>query len=117
MRPTVKQPDAECVWRTWRAHVRGGKLAHPGEERISRVIVNEGSPPLAVVYDSWQEWRDERLRERLEPLPPLPAVVPKTYPCPLCWGQRVIFMPAANGEGLVGRACESCDGQGLVHYE
>ena len=33
-------------------------------------------------------------------------------PCPTCWGQRRILVPAGNGEGLVAQACHSCLGIG-----
>ena len=33
-------------------------------------------------------------------------------PCPTCWGQRRIFAPAANGEGLIPHPCPVCLGRG-----
>jgi hypothetical protein len=78
-------------------------------------IVRAGTlpAPVPVRYPSWRAWR----AETLSALPPLPLIAPDTASCPDCWGQRRIWEQARNGEGLVPRVCEGCDGAGLVRTD
>jgi hypothetical protein len=83
--------------------VRSGDSALP-------TIVNEGAPPLPVVYASCDAWRLAK-RTALDPAPPLPAAV---VFCAICWGQSRILSPAANGEGVIPVVCAHCEGDGAV---
>ncbi len=72
------------------------------------LIVQEGTPPLLVRYETWDEWR--ALRRPAEPAEPPPAR--GTGFCGWCRGQGRSLDPAANGEGLVPRTCPCCGGSG-----
>lgn len=66
---------------------------------------------LPVRYESWQDWRSQKAleaRQRAE----RPLVEPETTPCGHCWGQRRVWRPAANGEGLIPEICLPCLGTG-----
>jgi hypothetical protein len=45
---------------------------------------------------------------------PGPAVQLVWTPCSCCWGQRRIFVEAADGEGYVPEVCAACLGMGEV---
>lgn len=66
---------------------------------------------VPVIFESWEHWRRDCQEPALEPAPLLPA---DTVFCAHCWGKGVIFSAAGNGEGLVPRVCEGCDGARLV---
>lgn len=66
---------------------------------------------LPVVYDSWEDWRREKVRAAVRCAP---LAEPDTHSCPACWGQRKIFTPAANGEGLIPMPCMTCLARGIV---
>lgn len=72
-------------------------------------VVMEGVFP--VRYESWRDWRLQKIADAREKAH-MPLVEQRTAPCGYCWGQRRILAPAANGEGLVPRACPSCGGTG-----
>lgn len=68
---------------------------------------------IPVRYESWQDWRAMQVdaaRARAE----RPLVEPQTAPCGHCWGQRRIWHPAPNGEGLIPEVCMPCLGTGRV---
>ena len=48
---------------------------------------------------------------------PIPMAMPASVwvPCGVCAGQRRLFEPARNGEGLVPRTCPLCLGVGETH--
>ena len=71
-------------------------------------VMTAGAVPVPVIYASWEEWRRDRVVE------PAPAPLVAGAFCALCWGQRRILAPAANGEGLVPRWCEACSGTGTA---
>ena len=73
-------------------------------------IVLAGSPPIPVRYENWDAWR----ADVTDPLPPAPLIAPGTASCSHCWGQRRVWTPARNGEGLIPQSCEPCGGFGLV---
>ena len=74
------------------------------------MIIQEGSPPLPVVYGTWLEWRDTQ-RHALRPPPLMPD---RAEFCALCWGQGRIHEAAGNGEGLIPTPCPGCEGAGVV---
>lgn len=74
-------------------------------------LVIENSIP--VRYESWRDWRAQKVREARERAS-RPLVEPDTIPCPTCWGQRRVWTPAANGEGLIPTICHPCLGTGRV---
>ena len=76
-------------------------------------IVFAGSPPVPVLYESWDAWR----ADVTQPLPKAPLIAAGTASCPGCWGQGRIWEAARNGEGLVPQPCEVCAGAGLVVTE
>lgn len=77
------------------------------------MIIEEGRPPMPVIYHDWAEWRNHR-REASPPFSTVERVV--TAPCTLCQGAGRYFEPAGNGEGLVPRLCVECGGTGRVHH-
>ncbi len=68
---------------------------------------------LLVRYSTWREWRETKLAEATRRAN-VPLVELGTTQCGHCWGQRRIFAPAANGEGLVPHACPVCLGRGYL---
>lgn len=68
---------------------------------------------LLVRYDTWSQWREAKIAEA-ERRRNVPLVEIATVQCAHCWGQRRIFSPAANGEGLVPHPCPSCLGRGYI---
>jgi len=72
------------------------------------MIVIERATRIPVRYQSWTEWRAERLRTSGLRLPPL---LPRgSCFCALCWGAGRFYEPAPNGEGEVPRTCPACQG-------
>lgn len=75
---------------------------------MAAVVIEDSIP---VRYESWQDWRAmQAARARNE----RPLVEPHTAPCGHCWGQRRIWHPAPNGEGLIPAVCLPCLGSGRV---
>ena len=66
---------------------------------------------LLVRYSTWSEWRAAKIGEAARRAD-VPLVEMGTVQCAHCWGQRRIFEPAPNGEGLVPYPCPSCLGRG-----
>ena len=66
---------------------------------------------LLVRYSTWREWREVKVAESLRRAS-VPLIEPETVQCANCWGQRRIFGPAPNGEGLVPHLCVACAGRG-----
>lgn len=66
---------------------------------------------LLVRYSTWKEWREVKVAEAVRRAN-VPLVVADTVQCAHCWGQRRIFAPAPNGEGLIPHACPVCLGRG-----
>ena len=79
---------------------------------MSFTITEGHSSALPVLFESWEEWRNEKRTE--VKLPPAPLVPANTVFCGFCWGQRRIIAPAANGEGNIPVTCPHCQGSGLV---
>ena len=67
---------------------------------------------LLVRYSTWSEWREAKVSEAARRAD-VPLVETGTVQCGHCWGQRRIFAPAANGEGLVPHPCPVCLGRGF----
>lgn len=68
---------------------------------------------LLVRYSTWREWREAKLAEAVRRAN-VPLIEAETVQCAHCWGQRRIFAPAPNGEGLVPHPCPSCLGRGYL---
>lgn len=79
---------------------------------MALTIYEDHPNAVPVYFESWQEWRREKLAA--EPLPPAPIAPADTVFCALCWGAGSFWAAAGNGEGLVPRPCGHCRGTGLV---
>jgi hypothetical protein len=73
------------------------------------IVVEDGTFSRRVIYAGWAEWRELR-RDRPDDAPLVPAGVASGA---TCWGNGRYLQPAANGEGLVPRACPA-GGSGLA---
>jgi len=80
--------------------------------RTALITVVEGQDRMLVGYPSWRAWKEDRQRP---PLPTVRLVPAGSASCATCWGAGRIYEPAMNGEGLIPRTCERCDGYGLVN--
>ena len=68
---------------------------------------------LLVRYSTWLEWREAKVSEATRRAY-VPLIEADTVQCSHCWGQRRIFAPAPNGEGLVPHPCPACLGRGYL---
>lgn len=74
-----------------------------------RIQVDDYATGISTIYTDWTEYRAER-RAQAEPVP---LLADNPVPCAMCQGQRRIWYPAGNGEGLVPQSCHWCHGTGL----